>query len=126
MIFLKKDYKNLLLIIIFVFILGISLRVSADELNCTGVFDPEFLNAIRDYVYKPVKIATPILLLVLTSFDFAKVVFAGKKEDMDKAKNNFLKRAVAAVIIFLAPDVIRLVVDLIQNNSIKSCMDNLT
>ena len=120
---LKKDLKNILLITLFVGVLGLSINVFAANQTCTGVFDPDFLDILNNYVYVPIKWATPILLLVLTSFDFAKIVFSGKKEDMDKVKNNFLKRLVAALIIFFAPDVIKLLVDLIQNNSIKSCMD---
>ena len=121
---LKKDYKNILLITVFVFILGISFNVFAGSESCTGVFDANVLSILNDYVYVPIKWATPILLLLLTSFDFAKVVFDGKKEDMDKAKSNFMKRFIAALIIFFAPDVIKLVVDLIQQNSIKSCLNS--
>ena len=123
---MKKDYKNIILLTLFVFVLGISIKVSAANVTCTGVFSDEFINALRDYVYTPIKWATPILLLVLTSFDFAKVVFAGKKEDMDKAKNNFMKRAVAALVIFFAPDIIKLIIDLVQKQSIKSCLDKLS
>lgn len=122
MINLKKDYKNILLITIFVFILGISINVFAAD--CNGVFGKDFIPAMRNYVYTPIKWATPILLLILTSIDFAKVVFAGKKEDMDKAKNNFLKRSIAAIIIFFAPNIIDLVVSFIQNKSISACLES--
>ena len=126
MINLKKDYKNLLLIVVFVFVLGISINVfGANEYTCDGVLGKDFIPALNKYVYTPIKIATPVLLLVLTSLDFAKVVFAGKKEDMDKAKNNFMKRAVAALIVFFAPDVIKLIVSFIQDKSIASCMENM-
>ena len=122
---MKSDYKNLLLIIVFVFVLGISVDVFAANTTCTGVFSKDLIDALRDYVYKPIKWATPILLLVLTSFDFAGVVFGGKKENMDKAKNNFMKRTVAALIIFFAPDLVQLIVDFIQNQSIAKCLENL-
>ena len=122
---LKNNYKNLIMIIVFVFVLGITLNVSAADLSCTGIFAGEFLEAMREYVYLPIKWATPILLLVLTSFDFAKVVFGGKKEDMDKAKNNFLKRTVAAFIIFFAPDIIILIANLASGDKISSCMNSL-
>ena len=122
MISLKKDFKNISLIILFVFVLGISVNVFAANVSCTGVFDSEFLQMMNNYVYKPIKWAVPILLLVLTSFDFAKVVFNGKKEDMDKAKNNFMKRVVSGLIIFFAPDLIILIVDLVSQNSIKECL----
>ncbi len=120
---MKKNYQNLLFIIIFVMILGASINVFADTVTCDGVFTPKLLSVLKDYVYTPIKWATPIILILLTSLDFSKVVFAGKKEEMDKAKNNFLKRLVAALIIFFAPDVVKLLIDLVQQNSIKSCLD---
>jgi hypothetical protein len=121
---MKKDFKNIILITLFVGILGVSINVFAAGESCTGVFSSELLSTLNDYIYIPIKWATPILLLLLTSFDFAKIVFNGKKEDMDKAKSHFLKRFVAALIIFFAPDVVKLIVDLIQQNSIKSCLNN--
>ncbi len=124
MVDLKRNFNKILLIMLFVLILGISINTYAANGECTGVFAQEFISALNDYIYVPIKWATPILLILLTSFDFAKVVFDGKKENMDKAKNNFLKRLVAALIIFFAPDLVKLIVDFIQNESIKSCMNN--
>lgn len=120
-IYLKKDYKNLLLIVLFVLTLGITINVFAAETECTKVFTDEFITALRKYVYKPIQWATPVILLVLTSFDFAQVVFGGKKENMDKAKNNFLKRALAAVIIFFAPNIIDFLVTFVNDRSIAAC-----
>jgi hypothetical protein len=122
---LKKDFKNLLLIIVFVFVLGISINVYADTTTCSGLFSNGFIEDLKKYVYVPIKWATPILLILLTSIDFATVVFGGKKDSMDKAKNNFMKRLVAALIIFFAPDVISLLVDFVQQQSISSCMNKL-
>ena len=118
---LKKNYTNLLLIIVFVLVLGVSIDVYAAD--CNGIFAPDFLESLNKYVYVPIKWITPILLIILTSVDFAGVVIGGKKENMEKAKNNFMKRLVAALIIFFAPDVVRLLVDFIQNQSISSCMN---
>ncbi len=127
---MNKKYKNLLMIIVFVLILGVSINVLAanqvispeDCIGQGGVFSEKFIHDLKTYVYIPIKWAVPILLLVLTSVDFAKIVFNGKKEDMDKAKNNFLKRFVAGLIIFFAPNIVILIVDFINNQSIKSCM----
>ena len=121
-IYLKNNYKNLILILLFTFVLGISINVFAAGESCNGVFSSGFISAMNDYVYVPIKWLTPIALLLLTSIDFAGVVFGGKKDNMDKAKNNFMKRAVAALIIFFAPDLINLIVKFINDRSIASCM----
>ena len=119
---MKNNYRNLVLILIFTLVLGMSFNVFAAGESCTGVISDEFISAMSNYVYTPIKWLTPILLLVLTSIDFAGVVFGGKKENMDKAKNNFLKRSIAALIIFFAPDLINLIVKFINDQSISSCM----
>ncbi len=119
---MKKDFKNILLLVIFVFILGASINVYAADLECYGVFDEDVLLALRNYIYVPIKIATPTLLLLLTSFDFAKVVFSGKKEDMDKVKKNFVKRLIAALVIFFAPNVVVLIADLVSGGNVKACL----
>ena len=121
---MKKDYKNLVLIILFVFVLGISLNVYADNNVCTNLINDKFIEDLNKYVYVPIKLAVPVLLLVLTSVDFAQVVFAGKKENMEKAKNNFLKRAIAGIIIFFAPNIIDLVISFINDQSMSACMGN--
>ena len=117
--------KDLLLLIIFVGIVFVSINVFADNktVSCTGVFDPNFIDGINKYVFTPIKWITPVALLILTSIDFAGVVLSGDKKGMDKAKNNFLKRAVAAIIIFLAPLILNLILSLIQNESIRSCIN---
>ena len=122
---MKNKYRDLILIIVFVFVLCISINVYAASETCTGVFKQSLIDDMNKYVYTPIKWLTPVLLLILTSIDFAGVVFNGKKDSMDKAKNNFLKRAVAALIIFFAPDLINLIVKLINNQSISSCMSKL-
>lgn len=119
---LKNNYRNLIMILLFTITLGVSINVFAAGESCTGVFGDELISAMNDYVYTPIKWLTPVLLLILTSIDFAGVVFGGKKDSMDKAKNNFLKRSVAALIIFFAPDLINLIVKFINDRSIASCM----
>ena len=125
MIFLKKDLKNVLLLIAFVGVLGISINVFAANASCNGVFGTEFLDVLHNHIYAPIKWLTPILLILLTSVDYAKIVFTGKKDDMTKVTNNFLKRAIAALIIFFAPDIVELIVDLVDKQAISSCMNNL-
>ena len=116
--------KNLLLLIIFVGILAFSIRVNgANSVSCTGVFGDELIDALNKYVFTPIKWIVPVLLLILTTIDFAGVVFSGDKKGMDKAKSNFLKRGIAALIIFFAPEIINLIVKLVNEQSISSCIN---
>ena len=100
------------------FVMGFSITVRAAE-TCHEVFGQDLINELKE-IFKFVKIIAPILFLVLTSLDFAKVVFSDSKDGMDKAKNNFLKRAVATLIIFFAPDIIILIMQFIDDETIKN------
>ena len=50
-----------------------------------------------------VKIIVPIMLLALGSLDFAQAVFASNEDGVKKAQSKFIKRLVIAVVIFLIP-----------------------
>ena len=114
--------KNYLLLMMFVVVLLCTVNVYAED--CSGVFGPEFISAIDDYIYTPIKWLTPVALLLLTSIDFIDIVFNGNKDKMGKAKDKFLKRLVAAVIIFFAPKIIILIVELVDEQSISSCLNS--
>ena len=114
--------KNLLLFIVAFGILAFSINVYAE--SCEGVFSDGLIEALDKYLYVPIKWLTPIVLLLLTSIDFFGIIFNGEKDKLNKAKNNFLKRLIAAVIIFFAPNLISLIVRLVNDQSISSCMNN--
>lgn len=123
---MEKYMKRLNMIFFVIVIISVfsTINVYAEEYTCTGVFTDGLINDVNQYVFKPIKWLTPIALLVLTSIDFAGVVLSGKKEGMDKAKNNFLKRTAAAFIIFFAPDILNLIANLVNKQSIASCMES--
>lgn len=95
-------------------ILLATFNVYAD--NCESVINPKLLDEIKS-ILRIIQIAAPVILLFLTSLDFAKVVFADNKDGINKAKNNFLKRGVAVLIIFFAPMIISLILDLVQESN---------
>lgn len=76
------------------------------------------------YIFTPIRWLTPIILIILTSLDFAKAIFVDEKEGMGKAKSNFVKRAVAALIIFLAPTIVSILLTLIDGANVSNCMNN--
>ena len=91
--------------------------------TCRQLFGDDFLNFLNDYVFKIIWIGVPILLIVLTSFDFARVVFVDDKEGIQNAFNRLWKRAIAAVLVFLTPYIIILIANIVDPNqtTIQSC-----
>ena len=92
--------------------------------TCQGIFGQELLDEIKS-IFDIIRIVVPIVLLVLTSIDFAKSVFVDNKDGLNKAKNNFLKRAVAVLIIFFAPEIINLILDFINEETMRSCINQV-
>ena len=82
------------------------------ETNCNSILDLSFRTKLNDYFFTPIKVIAPILLIVFTSIDFAKVVFSDGKDDLPKAGKNFMKRAIATLIIFFAKDIINFILGL--------------
>lgn len=90
--------------------------------TCQDLFGDTFLTFMDNYIIKLIQIAVPIVLILLTSFDFAKVVMVDDKDGMQKAFKNLKNRVIVAVIIFLTPSIIILVANLTgAPDSVASC-----
>ncbi len=50
-----------------------------------------------------IKILGPTLAIILSSIDFAKAIVTSDDDSMKKAQSKFLKRMVAAVLLFFVP-----------------------
>lgn len=116
---MKKN--NLFFVMMLSCIVFSTINVYAD----CGIFKQELLDEIKS-ITRIIQIAAPVALLFFTSLDFAKVVFNDNKDGIDKAKNNFLKRGVAVLIIFFAPMIVTLILDIMQENSMKECIPYVT
>ena len=93
--------------------------------SCSDTFSPKFMEMLKNNVFRPIKIVAPILLLLFTSFDFAKAVFSDSKDGINKAVSRFLKRAIATLIVFFAPDIIELILSLINTRNMDACLKGL-
>lgn len=83
---------------------------------CEGILYAD-LRDILQFVFNAIKIATPILAVVLIMMDFISASASGKEEDMQKAQSRVIKRLIIAVIIFLLPVVVELLLNLIGHTS---------
>ena len=114
--------KRVMPIFTFLFITLVSIEVNAVTYSCEEIMTTKLMNKIQNYFFGPVKVLAPVLLLVFTSIDFAKAVFANDdKSGMTKAKNNFLKRSAAALLVFFAPEIIKLILGL-ASGDLTACL----
>ncbi|MBE6152894.1 MAG: hypothetical protein E7166_01515 [Firmicutes bacterium] len=68
-----------------------------------------------------IKIAVPILLIIMGSLDLMKAVIAGKEDEIKKSQGTFVKRSIAAVIVFFIPTIVGLILSVI-NETKSSCL----
>lgn len=82
--------------------------------NCKDLIGDDGIDLINE-IMNVIKIVVPILLLVFGIIDFLKATFAGSEDDMSKAKKDFMKRLIAAVVVFLTPILINFLLEVANN-----------
>lgn len=71
-------------------------------------------------------IGAPILLLLLGTIDFLKVVTAGDEKKMKKSVDDFVKRVIICVLILILPILINLVMSTLNVKSYTECYKKAT
>ena len=70
-----------------------------------------------------IKIAVPIILIVVGMFDLAKAVTEKSEDKIKEAQQKLIKRAIAAVLVFLVVTLVSNVMGVIGADDYKKCMD---
>lgn len=78
--------------------------------DCETLLGDELIAKIKSYT-DIIKIAIPIIVIGLGVMDFTRAIFAGE-DDMKKAQKQFIKRLGIAVLIFLTPTLLNLLLSL--------------
>ena len=68
---------------------------------------------IDKYLNTPLKIIAVVIFLVMTTIEYATVVFSGDGSSK-KANEKTLKRFLALLLLFLAPDIIKLMLKIVD------------
>lgn len=79
--------------------------------DCKSLLSEDLINKINSYV-NIIKIIVPIIVIGFGIMEFTKAIFAGTEEDMKKIQKKFLKRLVIAILIFLTPIFVNLLLQL--------------
>lgn len=69
-----------------------------------------------------IKVVVPIILIVVGMMDLAKAVTEKSDEKIKAAQTGLIKKAVAAVLVFLVVTVVTLLMSLIGDKSYEECM----
>ena len=68
---------------------------------------------IVGYVLLIFKIVIPILLIIFGILDLGKAVIASKEDEIKKATGSLVRRAIAAVVIFLLPTIVSFLIGIV-------------
>ena len=76
-----------------------------------------------------IRIGIPVILIIMGSVDLGKAVMQSKEEDIKKAQSLLIKKAIAAVVVFLLATIIKLILKLIGNagdsESVLTCFSGM-
>ena len=116
----KFSYLFILFIALFVFVNP----VFANYITCAGVqIDTKIVNAVH-VIILIIQIVVPILLVIFGSIDFLKAVIGQKDDEIKKGQQTFIKRLIAAVIVFFVVAIVRLLVSFAAGDEDKSEITN--
>lgn len=79
--------------------------------SCSDLFGPNLVEKINN-VMNIIRIAVPVLLIIFGMVDFFKATFDNNEDEMKKDRERFIKRIIAAIIVFLVPIFVNLVLTL--------------
>lgn len=87
-------------------------------ITCSGLLgnknDKESFAYLINEALSYIRIIVPILLILLGTIDFAKAVLASKEDEMKKAQETFIKRAIIALAVFFVPTLVDIVMELAE------------
>lgn len=101
---------------------------SGKPVNCSDFTTKEGSNMIQD-IFNLIMLIAPILVIVLGGLDFAKASLQSDEDAIKKAGINFGKRLIAAVLLFLLPLIINIVLEIAFDAGVlesipEICIDN--
>ena len=94
--------------------------------ECAGVAVPNSIINIVHTIVNLIKIAVPIILIILGMLDMGKAVASQKEYDIKKGQRNLLSRCITAAIVFFVVAIVQLLMGIISNatgdNDIIDCV----
>lgn len=99
--------------------------------SCGTVMDlPSKLPSITSFLVNILKIATPIILIVVSMLSLIKAVAASKEDDIKKAQNTLIKRLIAAALVFFIIQITQFVMlkvsdEKTEHDDMKACLSCL-
>lgn len=127
-----KKVLNILLIVlinlIFIDIVGAETynNYSPATVSCGGGLLTSIPNAVPkvvSIVYTIIQIAIPVILVVMGTLDLFKGITAQKEDEMKKGQQMFVKRLIAAALIFFVFVIVKVIISFVADGSSVAIME---
>ena len=97
--------------------------MATDITNCEDLFGYQLINLLKSNVFRIIYYIIPIALIILSTFDFAKLVFSDDKDGLNGAFKRFSRRVIVSILIFLVPTILIFLTNLLGTEEIESCVN---
>lgn len=112
------------------FLLVVEKVATVNEYTCGALEDFVFsgtLPRLTALIITIIQVGVPILLIFFGMLDLGKAVMAQKEDEIKKGQQVFVKRLIAAVLVFLVIFVVKTVVGAVSSEAgITSCINCFT
>lgn len=79
---------------------------------------------IAGFALKAIQYVAPVLLILWGSIDLIKSIIQGKEEDIKKSQKVLIKRIISAVLLFLLPMLVSILLGLIGAKEWRDCWND--
>jgi len=98
-----------------------------DVVKCGNVELPALVPDIIRTIVNIIKIATPIVLIIMGMLDFTMAIISSDEKKIGEGKNKFIRRLIAAGVLFFVITIVQFLVGVIApeeaNGGILDCID---
>ena len=93
--------------------------------KCGDLYDiPMQAPKIISFIINLFKIATPIILIIVSIIDLVKALASSKDDQIKKAQSNFIKKLIAAVLVFLVIYIVQFVITAVADGDDEGNVTN--
>jgi len=118
---MKKKLLWLLIFAVGVFyipnVFALDVQACKDALPGVSI-DTKIADAVHTIILA-IQIAVPVVLVIFGSLDLFKGIIASKEDEIKKGQQTFIKRLIAAAIIFFVVAIVKIIVSLVADDSNK-------
>ena len=90
---------------------------------------PEQIVKIVHLIYNAIRIAVPIILIIVGMFDMGRAITLQKEDEIKKAQQLLARKAVAAALVFLITSAVGLIFSIASGEKVTdntwTCIDSL-